>query len=284
MNSSRPILRYHGGKFRLAAWIIAHFPPHRAYVEAFGGAASVLMRKSRAYAEVYNDLDSEVVNIFRILRDPVSARELERRLRLTPYAREEFAATSAKDMAGQGDEIERARRLIFRSFAGFGSAAANPEHSTGFRASSNRSGTTPAEDWANYPDALQFFVKRLAGVTIENRPAIEVIRAHDSADTLHYVDPPYVHATRRVISGNHFYRHEMADCDHGELAKFLKTLRGFIVVSGYPSSLYARLFADWPCRRRAAFADGAQPRTECLWLSPKTAAALDSRLPLEDCA
>lgn len=84
------MLRYHGGKWRLAPWIIGFFPPHRVYVEAFGGAASVLMRKPRSYAEVYNDLYGDIVSLFRVLRDPSSAQELERRLRLTPFARDEL--------------------------------------------------------------------------------------------------------------------------------------------------------------------------------------------------
>ena len=90
---TRPALRYHGGKWRLAPWIISHFPAHRTYVEPFGGGASVLMRKPRSYAEVYNDTNAEVVNVFRVLRDPDAAKELERRIRLTPFAPGTFTRT-----------------------------------------------------------------------------------------------------------------------------------------------------------------------------------------------
>ncbi len=95
--NKRPVLRYHGGKWKLAPWIISHFPPHRIYVEPYGGGGSVLMQKQRSYSEVYNDLWGVVVNVFRVLRDPSQAAELERVIRLTPFAREEFEAT--------GDEI-----------------------------------------------------------------------------------------------------------------------------------------------------------------------------------
>lgn len=214
----RPILRYHGGKWMLAPWLIARFPPHRVYVEPFGGGASVLLRKPRSYAEVYNDLDGDVVNVFRVLRDPASAAELERLLRLTPFAREEFEATGKGETAGPSDPVERARRTIFRSFAGFAIAATNGDFSTGFRANSNRSGTTPAHDWANYPDCANAFTARLSGVVIENKDAIAVMARHDSERTLHYLDPPYAHETRNLQRGNASYRHEMSDDDHARLA------------------------------------------------------------------
>ena len=87
---SRSALRYLGGKWAIAPWIIEHMPAHRVYVEPFGGAASVLLRKPRSKVEVYNDLDDEIVGIFRILQNPVQWRELIRRLRRTPYSRREF--------------------------------------------------------------------------------------------------------------------------------------------------------------------------------------------------
>ena len=135
----RPIVRYHGGKWKLAPWIIGHLPPHRVYVEPFGGGASVLLRKPRSYAEVYNDLDGEMVNLFRMARD--NGRELLELLRLTPFARDEFA----KAYEQASEPIEQARRTVIRAFMGFGSNAHN--RPTGFRSNSNRSGTTPARDW-----------------------------------------------------------------------------------------------------------------------------------------
>lgn len=264
--TASPILRWHGGKWKLAPWIISHFPAHRVYVEPFGGAASVLLRKPRCYAEVYNDLDGEVVNLFRVARD--HGAELARVLELTPFAREEF------DLAylPSPDPIEQARRTVVRSLAGFGSNITKPNADgtpmrTGFRANSNRSGTTPAHDFANYPDKLVAIIKRLRGVVIEHRDAREVMAAHDSPETLHYVDPPYAPETRD--SGGD-YRHELTLEQHRELGEFLHTLSGHVVLSGYRCPLYDEIFADWPRIDQASHADGARPRVESLWLSPHT--------------
>ena len=280
---SRPALRWHGGKWKLAPWIIGHFPDHRVYVEPFGGAASVLVRKPRAYAEIYNDLDDEVVGLFRCLRDADSAAALRRALELTPFARTEFKAAYEET----ADPIERARRLVVRSFMGFGSNAHASQHkghrSTGFRSNSSRSGTTPARDWANYPAALDDLVTRLAGVTIECRDAREVMAKHDAPTTLHYVDPPYLPETR--ARGNRYdlawrmYRHELTPADHAGLLDFLRGLAGMVVLSGYPAPLYEDALADWRRVETAAFADGARERTEVLWLSPACAARLDAQEP-----
>lgn len=269
---SRPVLRYHGGKWLLAPWIIEHFPRHRVYVEPFGGAASVLLQKPRTYGEVYNDLDGEIVNLFRVLREPEQARELERVLRLTPFARAEFV----ESYLTAGDPVEQARRTIVRSFMGFGSAAVCG-HSTGFRANSNRSGTTPAHDWLNWPDCLQGLARRVSGIVVENKPAEAVIEQHDGTDTLHYVDPPYPLGTR-TLKGHYdsAYRHELTDADHRALAAVLHSVSGMVVLSGYPCDLYDReLFPDWHRVERRALADGARERTEVLWLNPACVTALE---------
>ena len=267
----RPIVRYHGGKWKLAPWILEHLPPHHTYVEPFGGGGSVLLRKERVYAEIYNDLDQDVVNLFQVARD--RGQELRRALELTPFARAEFEAS----YDGSTDPLERARRMVVRAFQGFGSAAACGEKS-GFRATSSRSGTAPAMDWRNYPEAIAAITTRLQGVVIENRDAKAVMAQHDRERTLHYVDPPYVHSTRSAVvnhnSHGKSYRHELSDDEHRELALFLRGLRGMVVLSGYPSPLYDDIFADWHRVDRQALADGARPRVECLWFNAAAAAGL----------
>jgi DNA adenine methylase len=260
MNVCRPVLRWHGGKWNLAPWVISHFPHHRCYVEPYGGAASILLRKPRSHAEIYNDLDSGVVNLFRVLRSD-RAQELVEALRLTPFAREEFDMAHA----AASDPVERARRLIVRSLMGFGSNGLHIR--TGFRANSTRSGTVPSRDWANYPPALRLTIERLAGVIIENRDAMEVMTAHDTPATLHYVDPPYIMSTRGDTRPD--YAHEMSDDDHRALLAFLLGLHGTVIISGYPSSLYDDALCDWHRVERAALADNSMPRTEVLWISRK---------------
>lgn len=237
---------------------------------------------------------------------------LVEQLRLTPFAREEFVDANAETC----EPVERARRLIIRAFMGFGSnahsgsatakrtgfrgmvrgigsddprvssrfqsgarAGAGSYRSTGFRSNSDRSGTTPAHDWANYPDCLIEIISRLRGVVIENRAAIEVIRQHDSPNTLIYADPPYLPETRspanKYDQKHRMYRHELTVDDHRTLLEFLQTLDGMVLLSGYPHEMYDRALAGWRRLECAAHADGARPRTEVLWINPAAAAALD---------
>lgn len=293
----RQALRYHGGKFRLAPKLLEIFPPHRVYTEAFGGGASVLLLKPRSYAEIYNDLDGEVVNVFRVLQNQRKAKRLEAALRLTPYARQEFLLSYKR---GQTD-IERARRTIIRSFMGFGSGSISRMKasragfntrlssvmSTGFRWNSNQSGTTPANDWSHYPSNIDQFCERLQGVVIEQRDAREIIQKMDSAETLHYVDPPYPGSSRKIGNGTtpeHRYRHEMTrPQDHESLAEFLRSLAGMVIISSYPSELYSRLYAGWQTVSwtggQFCFANtGAQKRTEMVWLNDAAARSMPQRL------
>lgn len=273
---TRPPVRWHGAKFRMARDILPHLPSHRLYTEVFGGGAGVLLHKPRAYAEVYNDLDGDIVGLFRVLQDASSAARLIELIRLTPFARAEFElAYEPTD-----DPIERARRLVIRSFMGFGSNAHSStqrgHQSTGFRSNSNRSGTTPAQDWANLPDAYPAIAERFRGVVIEHRDAIEVLQRHDGDGSLHYVDPPYVHETRSMFKGGKSaYKHEMSLADHKRLLGALRALSGMVVLSGYACELYDTALSDWRRIEFKAYADGARERVEVLWINPSAAASLD---------
>lgn len=268
---SHPVIRYHGGKFRLAPWVIGHFPKHLCYTEAFGGAAGVLIQKERAYAEVYNDLDGEIVNLFRVLRNEEFRNRLIEQLVLTPYSRVDFQ--EAWDDCD--DSIEKARRLIIRAQMGFGSAGAS-KGITGFRIDTKRAYGTAQSLWATYPNHLAAIGQRLSGVLIENRPAIQVLRDHDCSETLHYVDPPYVHKTRYTgAKTGRVYRHEMSDQDHEELLKVLLELEGKVIVSGYSSEIYNDYLAKWKrvdTSARISSGRGTDIRIECLWISPNAQA------------
>ncbi len=266
---ARPILRYYGGKWRLAPWIVAQFPPHRIYVEPYGGAASVLLRKPRSYAEVYNDMDGEIVNLFRMVRD--RGLELMQACELTPFSRDDFC----ESFKPAPDPLEQARRTVVRSFMGFGGNLTRPNRDqspqrTGFRQYSKKNRRSiPAHDWRGWPGELPALIDRLRGVIIEHRPAIQVMLEHDDPQALHYVDPPYVHETRGATGGGYIrgYRHEMSDDDHRELAACLHTLGGGVIVSGYACPLYdEELFKGWERIEKHAMADGARERTEVLWM------------------
>ncbi|XNS32383.1 DNA adenine methylase [Halomonas cupida] len=258
----------------MADWLMSHFPPasaYETYIEPFGGSASVLMRKPRSQYEVYNDLDGEIVNVFRVLRNPEQRDLLTDLLALTPYARDEFELSYEPT----ADSVELARRTIFRSFSGFGSAAATKGR-TGFRgfSGSNGRGVNPAGYWSRYPANLGAFGERLSGVVIENRPALEVMLERDATGALHYLDPPYVHGTRAMGQEKSTYRHEMDDAEHEELLKACSRLEGFVVLSGYACDLYQDLLSGWHLVTRkfpASGRSGSVARTECVWLSPRLA-------------
>lgn len=269
---TRPILRYHGGKWRLAPWIMSFFPPHRVYVEAYGGAASVLLCKPAAESEIYNDLDHRIVGLFRVLRDPDQSAELVRLLELTPYSREEHQLSYEPC----DDPIEQARRTVVRAMMGHGSRGATSAHRTGFR-SARRRGFHAAGDWVNHTPALRLAIARIRGVMIEHRDAAAVLKEYDSADCLHYVDPPYPGATRttQLTGSGRAYAHEMTDEEHRSLAAMQNRCKGMVVLSGYPCDLYDReLYPDWERHTTHALADGRLARTEVVWLNPACSAAL----------
>jgi len=280
MGPRRPALRYYGGKWRIAPWIIRHFPRHECYVEPFGGAMSVLLRKSRSPLEVYNDLNGEVVNFFQVLREQPD--ELIRMLTLTPWSRAEYELSQTP---ANGNAVEAARRFYVSCWMGFGGGRAKWRQGWRYQV---KAGTLwkPSSESFTELEHLHQVVERIRGVQIECRDAWDVIARCDAPTTLFYLDPPYLHGTRSKWKD--VYAHEMSNDDHEALATLAHSLKGMVIISGYPSGLYQLWYERYGWRRveTAARTNGggvisSAMRTEALWLSPRVVAALErERLPL----
>ncbi len=267
---TRPIMRYFGGKWNLAPWIILHFPKHTNYVEPFGGAASVLLQNQHSKQEVYNDLDEHVVDLFRVLRDEKNAKKLIEQIYLTPFSRAEYEACF--DFNEEPDKVEKARKMITMSFLAYSSDAVTRRRKTGFRASIYRKRwRSVCDDWEAFPKAIQPIVDRLKKVIIEKKDAFELIEKHDTPVTLFYLDPPYPHSTRESSKG---YQFEMDNSQHIELLLKLLKLKGMVAVSTYENDLYNQfLGSDWQKfqrQTRAQAGNGLANKiaTEVLWLNP----------------
>lgn len=223
------------------------------------------MRKSRCDCEVYNDIDAEIVNVFRVLRDPSTAELLRRATTLTPYAKAEHHLSYVPAT----DPVEQPRRTLFRAYSSYSGAS---KRMTGMRPTLGARGNRPELDWRGWPSNVALFCDRLSTVQIDCVDALDLIRKYDRADTLFYVDPPYPHSTRTMVrSESHFhYSVEMSDDDHRNLAGLLGSLAGAVVLSGYACSLYDReLYPDWERReRKGVRCNGAANRTEVLWIKP----------------
>lgn len=265
MTVQRPLGRYHGSKWRLAPWIIGNLPAHDVYCEPFAGSACVLMRKPRSRAEIINDLNREIVHLFRVLRDPDQARRLCEMVSLTPYARAELDAA----MEPSQDPVEQARRTLVRLHQSR-TGEVSVRSWVAFRSRSWAQRAPCGAGWGDFPEHLVAIVERLRGVCIECMPAVDLIRLQDHPDTLFYCDPPYALAVR----GRGRYIHDMDDEEHAELADVLRSIQGMSVVSGYPTPLYDALFAGWERVGRQSIDQGGGAREECLWLSSRTSERL----------
>lgn len=262
---TRPILRWHGGKWKLAPWIISHFPPHRVYVEPYGGAASVLLQKSPAITEIWNDLESEAVNLFTVLRNyPAALAEV---VELTPFSREEYHTLYEATEC----PIERARRFVCRSFMGQSSKGALRK--SGFDSRINPDAFASRVNCLRaLPKEFGLIAERFSKVIIENRDAKRIFEQYDREDALFYVDPPYL-----SDRANH-YTHEMDAAGHEELLGQILGLSGMVVLSGYSHELYESRLKNWYRVSCDASADTGAARTEVLWINPAASSRLNRRL------
>lgn len=262
---------WYGGKFSHLGWLLPLLPPATHYCEPFGGSAAVLLNRPPSPVETYNDLDSEVVNFFRVLRDEGDA--LIRLIGLTPFSREELRLATQEDPESLSD-LERARRFFVRARqVRTGLAQTASEGRWAHCLLTSRAGMGGAVSrWLGSVEGLSEIVQRLLRVQIENAPALEVIARYDSPETLFYCDPPYVHGTRGDAKA---YGYEMTDAEHEALARALRGVRGKVAISGYASSLYEDLYAGWTRIEAPArmIHSSKGERTEVLWVNYELPAA-----------
>lgn len=261
----RIVFGWYGGKFNHLEWLLPLLPKCHHYCEPFAGSAAVLINRAFSSVETYNDIDGDVVNFFRVLRDRTD--ELMKAIALTPFSREEFHK-AIYDNTPDITDVERARRFYVRARqARTGLAQTATLGRWANCKNTSRAGMSGVVSrWLGGVDALQEIAERLLRVQIENRPAMDVIRLYDDPGTLFYCDPPYLHATRGDARA---YGFEMDEAQHRELAAVLDGCRGKVAISGYRCSLMDDLYKGWRCYEAPVKRCHSvkQTRQEALWMN-----------------
>lgn len=229
---------WYGGKFSHLDWLLPLLPECHHYCEPFAGSGAVLLNREPSPVETYNDIDGEVVNFFKVLRD--NHEQLIRVITLTPFSREEYHTAIYGDTAGI-DDVERARRFYIRARqtrTGLAQTASLGRWAN--CKNTSRAGMSGVVSrWLGGVNALDVIAQRLIRVQIENRPAVDILRLYDSPQTLFYCDPPYLHETR---GDSKAYAFEMDEAQHFAFAEVLNKCEGKAAVSGYAHPLMEKLF------------------------------------------
>lgn len=249
------ILKYPGGKWRIADWIISHFPEHKVYCEPFFGSGAVFFKKSPAYIETINDLNGDIVNLFRVCREYPN--ELAKAINLTPFARDEFVNCYDTSV---GNQIEQARRTIVRYHQSFGTSNSSKNS---WRNVQTYGGPRCATMWNNLPEIIVACCERLKEAQIENIDALTLIERYDNENTLIYLDPPYLQSLRK----KNMYACEMSDEKHMEMLEIIKNSKSKIILSGYDNDLYNTELKDWSMAIKATTAQMGLHRTEKIWMN-----------------
>ena len=241
------VIKYPGAKNRIADWICSFIPEHKVYLEPFfGGGAIFFNKKQKVHIETINDLNDDVFNFFKILRD--EPEPLIRAIELTAYSRSEYEYAWSNP---EGiDNVERARRFAIKCYMSIG---AGNRYKNGFRSGQCGTSPNPAKSWNEYPNILQ----------IENLDALELIRRYDTSDVFIYLDPPYLLGTRK----SNMYHHEMTDEQHMNLLKEIKKHPAKIMISGYENDLYDSILKGWHKETKDTLAESSNRRTEVLWMN-----------------
>ena len=250
------VLKYPGAKNRLASWIVKYIPKHKVYLEPYFGSGAVFFNKEPAKIETINDLNADVINYFKVLRDKPF--ELIESLQLTPYGRDEYENAYTQDL--NENDIEKARKFSVRCWQGFGSSNL---YKNGFRSSQQSNSPITTKAWRELPETLKEATMRLQNAQIENLSAVDLIKRYNTQDVFIYADPPYLLGTRK----GYLYKHEMSDEQHIELLEILLGHPGKVLLSGYDNELYNSMLKDWVKVYKNTTAEKGLKRTEVLWMN-----------------
>lgn len=257
------MLRWPGSKWNIAHHIVSLMPKHNIYLEPFFGSGAVFFEKSPSRLEVLNDLDGEVVNLFRCIRN--HPEELARLIYFTPYSREEYYKTYDKVEDKKLSDLERARLFLVRSNMARGSTQA---YASAWRHTGPKQGSQVNQrvtgEWNRIPQAIFECAKRLKDAEIENTDALELIKKYNKKDCLIYADPPYLSATRK----QRYYINEMTSMEeHVDLINVLKKHAGPVILSCYENDIYDELLKDWHRVELDTQAELGKKRKEIIWMN-----------------
>lgn len=251
----KSVLRYPGSKWNLASRIVGMIPDHKSYLEPYFGSGAVLFSKNPSPMETINDLDGDVVNLFRMIRTHPD--ELSTALYLTPYAEEEYNRAYLREETD--DDIEKARKMLIRSLQSHGFST---YRKVGWKIDvQGREHSYAVKHWNEVPEIIKQAADRLKQVQIHQTDAIELIKRFNFESVFMYLDPPYMLETRTRKQ----YHHEMEDEDHEKLLHTIRNSKARIMISGYDSELYNQKLQGWNRYEFNATAEMGLKRKEVIW-------------------
>ena len=257
----KAVLKYPGSKWNIASQIVRLIPDHHSYLEPFFGSGAVFFNKIPSNIETINDLDSDITNLFRCIRE--DPEKISRLITTTPYSREEYDDTYKKVLESKNtDCFEKARKFLIRCWQGYGYRT--NEFKVGWKNDvQGRERAYALRKWYYLPEIMESVAERLRMAQIENRPALEVIKRFDFENVFMYLDPPYVLETRSQKQ----YRHEMTDADQEELLETILQSHAKIMISGYESDMYNKYLSGWRKMTFRSCAERGVPRKEVIWMN-----------------
>lgn len=261
----KSVLKYPGSKWNIVDKLVNMIPEHHTYLEPFFGSGAVFFTKQPSDIEMINDLDDDIPNLFRCIRD--DSEKLPSLVAATPFSRYEYDnafKTDIFEIMMPDEPFHKARRFLIRCWQGHGFRTNG--YKVGWKNDVHgRESMYALRDWYNLPERILKTAERLRCVQVDNRPAVEIIQRFNYEDVFMYIDPPYLWKTRKGKQ----YKHEMSDEDHIELLTTLKNSKAKIMISGYDSELYNELLHNWNKEYLMSNAEHGKPREEVVWMNYK---------------